>query len=121
MSTEMMDAKQGCATVLVKAVKNIMFYGMATLFVRFIGGYVWGLGVALSIFLALTIGVNIWLYVVSTVSLLIPHRPKSAFERLQAKHAPPSDNIYIVVASIGRFLKEAICVLYLVYLYRFFF
>lgn len=61
------------------------------------------------------------MYVVSTISILIPHRPKGAFERLEAKYAPASDNLYLVAASICRFFKEAICVLYLMYLYRFFF
>src|SRR6266851_1356080 len=121
MSTELTDARQGCLTVLVKAIKNIIFYGIATVGIRLIGGYVWWMGVALSIFLALTVAVNIWLYVTSTVSLLMPHRPTNAFERLQAKYAPASDNRYLVAASICRFVKEAICVGYLVYLYRFFF
>jgi len=118
---QQMDAKQGCATVLVNAIKNILFYGIATFWVRFIGGYVWWLGVALLVVLALTIAVNIVLYVGSTISFLIPHRPESAYESLEAKYAPASDNLYLVLASIARFTKEAICVLYVVYLYRFFF
>jgi hypothetical protein len=114
------DAKQGCMTVWFKSIKNIIFYGGATLLVRFIGGYSWGFGVALSVALALSVVVNIWLYITSTISMLT-YRPQGAFERLQAKYAPASDNRYLVTASIGRFIKEAICVLYLVYLYRFFF
>jgi hypothetical protein len=115
---EMMDARQGCLTVLVKAIKNIFFYGIATFWVRFIGGYIWWLGVVLFAILALTIVANIVMYVVSTISFL---RPKSAFERLEAKYAPSSDNLYLVAASISRGLKEAICVAFVVYLYRFFF
>ena len=80
----------------------------------------WWLGVVLFAILALMIAINIWMFVVSSLSFLLP-RPKSAFERLEAKYAPASDNLYLVAASIGRFTKEAICVVYLVYLYRFFF
>jgi hypothetical protein len=120
MSTQPVDARQGCVTVFVKAIKNIIFYGGTTLLIKFIGGYSWGFGVALSVALALSVVVNIGLYITSTISMLT-YRPQGAFERLQAKYAPPSENAYLVIASIGRFIKEAICVLYLVYLYRFFF
>ena|SRR2546421_8844364 len=120
MATQPTDAKQGCIVVTFKAIKNIIFYGIATVGVRFIGGYSWPLGVALSAGLALMVAVNIWLYVTSTISLLTS-RPTNAFERLQAKYAPASDNRYIAAASLVRFVKEAICVGYLVYLYRFFF
>jgi len=120
MSTEMMDTRQGCMNVLVNAIKNIFFYGIATWWTKFIGGYIWWLGILFFAILALTIAINIVIYVVSTMSMLLPRR-KTFREQVEELSAPANDNSYLVAASLVRCLKEAICVLYLVYLYRFFF
>lgn len=75
MSTDIMDLRQGCLTVVVNAIKNIFFYGIATFWVRFIGGYFWWIGVVLFAILALMIAVNIWMFVMSSLSFLL-HGPR---------------------------------------------
>jgi hypothetical protein len=119
MSTKV-DTRQGCLTVLVNAIKNIFFYGIATWWAKFIGGYIWWLGIIFFAILALMTAANIAMYVVSTISVLLPRR-KTFMEQVEELSAPASDNSYLIAASLIRCLKEAICVLYLVYLYRFFF
>lgn len=116
----MMDARQGFWFVLFKAIKTTFWYVGTSLFVWCLGRYSWWAGVVLYAILALMIAVNIWLYIVSTISFLLP-RQKSFIEQVEDLTAPPSDNVYLVAASIIRLLKEVICVLCLVYLYRFFF
>src|SRR2546423_8892786 len=113
MEFEIIDAKRGCATVLVKSIKYIFIYGIATFWIKFIGEYIWWLGIVLFAILALVIAVNILMYVVSTISMLLP-RPKDSLELIEEEYSPASDKIYLVTASLIRCLKEVICVLYLV-------
>jgi hypothetical protein len=100
-----------CVLLLLENIRSLFFSIIAIVLVRLIGGYVWGVGVVLSVLLTLGLVPNM----VGFVS----YARITANRDLEGVSA--GDKLYIIIPLVARFINEAICVLGLVYLYRFFF
>lgn len=103
--------RQVCVLLLLETARTLFFSLIAVFLVRLIGGYVWGVGVVLTALLTLGL--------VPSMVGSIRYTRITASRDLEGVSA--SDKLYIVIPVIARLIKEAVCVLGLVYLYCFFF
>jgi hypothetical protein len=103
--------RQVCVRLLLETVRSLFFSLLAIFLVRLIGGYVWIVGVVLTVLLTLGLLPNI----VGSFG----YAWMTANRDLQGVRA--TDKLFVFVPVIARFIKEAIVVLGLVYLYWFFF
>ena len=100
-----------CVRLLLETVRSLFFSLVAIFLVRLIGGYVWIVGVVLTVLLTLGL--------LSNIVGSFGYAWMTANRDLDGVSA--SNKLFIFIPVIARFIKEAIVVLSLVYLYWFFF
>jgi len=100
-----------CVRLLLETLRSLFFSLIAVLLVRLIGGYVWIVGVVLTVLLTLGL--------LSNIVGSFGYAWMTANRDLDGVSA--SNKLFIFIPVIARFIKEAIVVLGLVYLYSFFF
>lgn len=100
-----------CVRLLLETLRSLFFSLIAIFLVRLIGGYVWVLGVVLTLLLTLGLLRNI----VGSIG----YAWTTANRDLHGVAA--TDKLFVFIPVIARLIKEAIVVLGLLYLYWFFF
>src|SRR5438876_9035208 len=100
-----------CVHLLLETIRSLFFSLVAIFLVRLIGGYVWIVGVVLTVLLTLGL--------LSNIVGSFGYAWMTANRDLDDVSA--SNKLFILIPVIARFIKEAIVVLGLAYLYWFFF
>ena len=108
--------------VLKDAIKNIIFYGIGTVVIVFIGNtlHLRFLGIIIAGIFTFIILLSLVPFLISFVADLIGI-PLAIFERIKGNRNALKEKSYLTAGTIVLFIENAVCLLYVFYLYKTFF